>query len=53
MRLTVSAQRSRSNLNCLIFMEKREYISPEIEVIEVEIEKGFAASIDDWDQGVF
>ena len=34
-------------------MEKREYISPELEAIDVEIEKGFAASIDDWDEGVF
>ena len=25
-------------------MEKQNYITPEVEVIEVEIEKGFAAS---------
>ena len=25
-------------------MEKQNYVTPEIEVIEVEIEKGFAAS---------
>ena len=38
-------------------MNKKLYIAPEIEVVEVEVEKGFAASpnkgIDDWDQGSF
>ena len=35
-------------------MEKSVYVVPEIEVVEVEIEKGFAASdIDGWDKGVF
>ena len=34
-------------------MEKTVYVAPELEVIEVEIEKGFAGSIDDWDKGVF
>lgn len=28
---------------------KEPYLSPEIEVIEVEVEKGFAASLDDRD----
>ena len=40
-------------------MEKSVYVSPQIEVIEVAIEKGFAAtsgsdnSIDGWGQGGF
>ena len=37
-------------------MEKSVYVSPQIEVIEVEIEKGFAASrngTDPWGQGGF
>ena len=28
-------------------MEKQNYITPEVEIIEVEIEKGFAASNDE------
>ena len=35
-------------------MEKSVYVAPEIEVVEVEIEKGFAArGIDQWDKGFF
>ena len=34
-------------------LEKSVYIAPVIEVVEVEIEKGFAGSFDEWDQGVF
>ena len=34
-------------------MEKSLYIAPVIEVVEVAIEKGFAGSFDEWDQGVF
>lgn len=37
-------------------MEKKGYIAPEIEIVEVQVEKGFAGStdgIDDWDHGVF
>ncbi len=39
-------------------MGKSEYVSPQVEIIEIEMEKGFAASgehngIDGWDQGVF
>ena len=39
-------------------MEKSEYVSPQVEIIEIAVEKGFAASgehngIDGWDQGVF
>ena len=31
-------------------MENKNYISPEVEVIEVEIEKGFAASLEGFDR---
>ena len=38
-------------------MEKKEYVSPQIEIIEVEIERGFAGStkdnIDPWGKGGF
>lgn len=34
-------------------MGKLEYVAPQVEVIEVEMEKGFAGSFDEWDQGVF
>ena len=34
-------------------MGKLEYVAPQVEVIEVEFEKGFAGSFDEWDQGVF
>ncbi|NLJ82939.1 MAG: hypothetical protein GX330_07420 [Bacteroidales bacterium] len=27
------------------FTEKEKYISPDIEIIEIEVEKGFAASV--------
>lgn len=30
-------------------MDKKEYISPSVEVIEVEVETGFATSNDDLD----
>ena len=32
-------------------MNKLTYIAPEIEVLEIKIEKGFASSIDEWDNG--
>jgi hypothetical protein len=32
-------------------MEKQNYVTPEVDVIEVEIEKGFAASSEDPEDG--
>ena len=38
--------------NKIIFkMEKQNYVTPEVDVIEVEIEKGFAASNEDPEDG--
>lgn len=34
-------------------MGKSEYVSPQVEIIEIAVEKGFAGSFDEWDQGVF
>ena len=34
-------------------MDTREYVAPQISVLEIEVEKGYATSIENWEEGGF